>query len=141
MIEFTPYSALIGGGLIGLISVVFLYGMGRILGLSGFVHGCVRGDFGQAYWRLAFLVGLLFAGVIGSFAIDIPYRVADMHPLQVLIAGLLVGIGTRIGSGCTSGHGVCGLGRRSLRSLVAVCVFMLTAIVVVGVQLEPLFVS
>ena len=130
MTDFTPYSALAGGGLIGLVSALFLFGMGRILGLSGFVHGLIaRGS--QLGWRASFLIGLMLAGVIAAFITDVPYRIVTMPWFQVLAAGLLVGYGTKMGSGCTSGHGVCGLGRRSMRSVVAVSTFMATAIITV----------
>jgi len=130
MTDFTPYSALIGGALIGLISAFLLFGLGRVLGISGFVHGLIARD-SQFGWRASFLIGLLLAGVIAAFMTEVPYRIVTMPWFQVLAAGLLVGYGTKMGSGCTSGHGVCGLGRRSMRSVVAVSTFMATAIITV----------
>ncbi|MEC8009766.1 MAG: YeeE/YedE thiosulfate transporter family protein [Pseudomonadota bacterium] len=130
MTDFTPYSALIGGALIGLTSAFLLFGLGRVLGISGFVHGLIARD-SQFGWRASFLIGLLLAGVIAAFVTEVPYRIVTMPWVQVLAAGLLVGYGTKMGSGCTSGHGVCGLGRRSMRSVVAVCTFMATAIITV----------
>lgn len=123
---------LIGGGLIGLSAAVLLVADGRIAGVSGIAaHMLGQPDRGTP-WRAAFLVGLiagplvylLFAGSWPSVRIETSWPV-------LAVAGLLVGLGTRIGSGCTSGHGVCGLARLSIRSMVAVAVFMLTAIVTV----------
>lgn len=134
MTEFTPINSLVGGVLIGLVSVFFLLALGRITGLSGMAQSSLHGDFGEGYWKLTFLLGLILAGVVVSFWVPVPSRAANLNPIQLGIAGLLVGLGTSIGSGCTSGHGVCGLGRRSLRSLVAVLVFMGVAISVVGLS-------
>ena len=130
MTDFTPYSALAGGVLIGLVSALFLFGMGRILGLSGFVHGLIARD-SQLGWRASFLIGLLLAGVIAAFITDVPYRIVTMPWFQVLAAGLLVGYGTKMGSGCTSGHGVCGISRFSIRSILATVLFILSAMMTV----------
>lgn len=132
MTEFTPYTALVGGIIIGIVSVFFLLGMGRVVGLSGFVHGLI-GKESQPGWRVSFLFGLFLAGVIAAFWFEVPSRIIQMPWFQVLAAGILVGYGTKMGSGCTSGHGVCGLGRRSVRSVVAVLTFMCTAIITVYV--------
>lgn len=127
---FTPWSALGGGVLIGLASLLLLAALGRIAGVSGIAANLLpprRGDIG---WRLAFVLGLPSGAALWWLAGGVP--VASHAPgWQLALAGLLVGVGTRLGSGCTSGHGVCGLGRLSLRSLAAVIVFMLTAMMCV----------
>jgi uncharacterized protein len=130
--SFTPVSALIGGALIGLAATLLLWALGRIAGISGILGGAIeaRGDRG---WRLAFLVGLVAgagAWFLGSGAVP-----REGFPLPwLLAAGLLVGFGTRVGNGCTSGHGICGLARWSRRSLVATSVFMGAAVVTVFVM-------
>lgn len=113
---------LIGGLLIGLASLLLLVTTGRIAGISGIVGGALRGP--DRGWRLTFVAGLLLAGGIGFQLLqDVELRM-QASGAWLVAAGLLVGLGTRIGSGCTSGHGVCGLGRRSPRSLVSTGVFM-----------------
>lgn len=122
-------SALAGGVLIGLAATLLLWLTGRIAGISGILGGVIMPSKGEWGWRVAFLVGLISAGatwlwwVPGAF---VPRQ--GFPPLLLVVAGLLVGFGTRMGNGCTSGHGVCGLGRLSPRSMVAVMVFMATAI-------------
>ena len=122
MHDFTPISALLGGALIGLASVWLLAANGRVAGISGILHGLFAPP--GTPWRAAFIAGLLLAGVAWQLAgAPVPLRAG--FPLGwAAAAGLLVGFGTRMGGGCTSGHGVCGLGRLSARSLVAVVVFM-----------------
>ena len=122
MANFTPLSALAGGALIGLASVWLLAANGRIAGISGILHGLFAQPPGDRGWRIAFLGGLLAAGVLWSIIFQTEKTSAGLGVMA--LAGLLVGFGTRVGGGCTSGHGVCGLGRLSLRSLVAVVVFM-----------------
>lgn len=115
------FLALAGGAMIGAAALVLWLGLGRIAGVSGIIANSTRE--GSA-WRWAFLLGLLGAGVVASVGGGIP---DPTRPTGVmLLAGLLVGIGTVVGNGCTSGHGVCGIGRLSKRSLVATCVFMAT---------------
>ena len=122
--HFTPWSALAGGILLGLASALFVLLHGRILGISGIVGGLLRPKAGDTGWRLAFVLGMLVApGVYWLFADATAPRV-DAGWGAVVAAGLLVGVGTRYGSGCTSGHGVCGLSRLSPRSLVATLAFM-----------------
>ena len=133
MHNFTPLPALIGGVLIGLASVWLLAANGRIAGVSGILHGFVwpmsASPPGDRLWRLFFILGLVTAG-IAWHAYAGPAAVREGFGLGwAAAAGLLVGFGTRIGGGCTSGHGVCGLGRLSLRSLVAVAIFMATGVV------------
>ena len=124
MHDFTPVSALVGGALIGLASVWLLAANGRIAGVSNILHGAFT--LRESQWRAWFIAGLLLAGLAWqAFGGAAPLR--EGYPLGwVAAAGLLVGFGTRMGGGCTSGHGVCGLGRLSLRSLAAVLTFMAT---------------
>jgi uncharacterized protein len=123
--NFTPVSALAGGVLIGLASVWLLAANGRIAGVSGILHGLFAQPPGERPWRAAFIAGLIAAG-FGWHAFFPAGASRELGLGWVALAGALVGLGTRIGGGCTSGHGVCGLGRFSLRSLVAVIVFMAT---------------
>ena len=124
MANFTPVASLVGGILIGIASVWLLAANGRIAGISGILHGLFAQPPGDRLWRLLFVVGLVAAGLgWHAFVAPAPER-AGFGLGWAAAAGLLVGFGTRVGGGCTSGHGVCGLGRFSLRSLVAVIVFM-----------------
>ena len=121
---FTPWSALAGGALIGAATAMFVLLNGRIAGISGILGGLLSPRAGDVLWRVAFLLGLVIAPLLyGSWRTPLSIRVdADYGVLAV--AGLLVGLGTRYASGCTSGHGVCGLSRLSPRSLVATLAFM-----------------
>jgi len=131
MHDFTPIPALIGGALIGLASVWLLAANGRIAGVSGILHGIFSPP--EAQWRAWFISGLLLAGLAWQAA-GAPVQIRESLPLGwAAAAGFLVGFGTRMGGGCTSGHGVCGLGRMSARSLVAVIVFMAAGMVSVFV--------
>ncbi|NDD75415.1 MAG: YeeE/YedE family protein [Gammaproteobacteria bacterium] len=123
-IAFTPWSSLVGGILLGLASALFIIVNGRILGISGIVGGLLRPRTGDVGWRVAFLLGLLAAPVLFGLVANVPSPRIDAEWGTVILAGLLVGVGTRYGSGCTSGHGVCGLSRLSPRSLVATLSFM-----------------
>ena len=132
MTEFTPYSALIGGALIGLSAVLLMLFTGRIAGISGIFGGLLATNANDRGWRLAFLAGLIAAPFLGALAHHPPG--APLMPaswIVVAAAGILVGFGARMGGGCTSGHGVCGIARLSARSIVATVVFMMTAIAVV----------
>ena len=123
-IHFTPWASLAGGILLGLASAAFILVNGRILGISGIVGGLFRPASGDIGWRLSFLLGLLVAPLLYMLvAVPSAPRI-DAGWTTVVVAGLLVGAGTRYGSGCTSGHGVCGLSRLSPRSLVATLAFM-----------------
>lgn len=122
--QFTPWAALAGGVLIGLAAIAFALLLGRIAGISGIVGGLLRPQRGDLGWRVAFVGGLLAAPVIYSLATALPALQIDAGAPVLVAAGLLVGIGTRYGSGCTSGHGVCGLSRFSPRSMVATLAFM-----------------
>lgn len=126
--SFTPVSSLIGGGLIGLSAALLWLGDGRIAGISGILGGglggVARGDRG---WRIAFLAGLIVAPLFYALFVVAPAIVLDATPAVLVAGGLLVGFGTRLANGCTSGHGVCGLARLSRRSIVATAVFMASA--------------
>ena len=115
---------LAGGILIGLGAVLLLWSIGRIAGISGIASGAVEGVRGDRAWRIAFLAGMMLAGAVALQFLPAPARVLTGPVPLLLTAGLLVGFGTRLGNGCTSGHGVCGLGRLSFRSLAAVATFM-----------------
>lgn len=128
---FTPWSALAGGMLIGLSAAMFVLLNGRIAGISGILGGLLNPKRGDLGWRVAFLIGLIGAPVIYAVFAVLPESVIDASASAVIIAGLLVGIGTRYGSGCTSGHGVCGLSRLSPRSLVATAAFMAAGFITV----------
>jgi uncharacterized protein len=126
MSTFTPWSALLGGALIGLSASMLLLLNGQVAGISGIVGGLLRPKPGDAAWRLMFLSGLLFGGALLSFVRPAVFG-PSIAPLSLtVVAGLLVGLGTRIGGGCTSGHGVCGLARLSGRSLAATLTFIAT---------------
>ncbi|MFN4118170.1 YeeE/YedE family protein [Acidovorax sp.] len=122
--HFTPWAALAGGILLGLASALFVLLNGRILGISGIVGGLLRPRAGDMGWRLAFVLGMLVAPGLYWVVVGPTQPRIDANWGMVVIAGLLVGVGTRYGSGCTSGHGVCGLSRMSPRSLVATLAFM-----------------
>jgi uncharacterized membrane protein YedE/YeeE len=132
MENFTPFSALIGGALIGLSASLFLVLNGRISGISGILGGLIPSHRGEIGWRLAFLAGLFVAPLAyAGFGGVLPPVILNAPLWLLIVAGLIVGFGTRLGAGCTSGHGVCGIGRGSPRSLVATAVFMTTAILTV----------
>ncbi|TMQ07367.1 MAG: YeeE/YedE family protein [Deltaproteobacteria bacterium] len=119
-------SALLGGALIGMASALVLLAHGRIAGISGIAGGVLQRATPDRAWRLAFLGGLVAAGVVAAIAAPATIGPPVRSIGAVLVAGLLVGFGTRLGDGCTSGHGVCGLSRGSGRSLVAVVTFLTT---------------
>jgi uncharacterized membrane protein YedE/YeeE len=121
---FTPWSALAGGVLVGIAAAMLALLNGRIAGISGVVGGLLRPAKGDVAWRAAFVLGLIAAPAVYMLAAALPRPEIDASWGGLVVAGVLVGVGTRYGSGCTSGHGVCGLSRGSLRSLVATMVFM-----------------
>lgn len=122
--NFTPWTSLAGGAVLGLSAALFVLLNGRIAGISGVLGGLLRPRAGDLAWRVAFVGGLLVAPLVFGLFMELPtMQVAAEAPLLV-VAGLLVGIGTRLGSGCTSGHGVCGISRLSPRSIVATLSFM-----------------
>lgn len=122
--NFTPWASLAGGMFIGLAAAMFILLNGRIAGISGIVGGLLRPAKGDVFWRVAFIAGLALAPLLYQIAFTLPVVEVNASVAVLIAAGLLVGVGTRFGSGCTSGHGVCGLGRRSPRSLVATLAFM-----------------
>ena len=122
--HFTPWSSLAGGLLIGLATALLLLLSGRIAGISGIVGGLLRPGKGDVAWRVAFVLGLFAAPLVFVMAVPLPRVAIDASTATLIIAGLLVGVGTRYGSGCTSGHGVSGLSRGSRRSIVATASFM-----------------
>lgn len=129
---FTPWAALAGGILIGLAALLLLLINGRIAGISGIMGGSLEPKRGDLLWRVLFFFGLLGGGLIMLWLRPVALDVRiDVTTPAVILAGLLVGFGTRIGSGCTSGHGVCGVGRLAPRSIVAVAVFVSAAMVTV----------
>jgi uncharacterized membrane protein YedE/YeeE len=134
MANFTPFSAAIGGALIGLSAVILMLSTGRIAGISGIFSGLLNVRSEDKSWRIAFLAGLILAPVIagligyGMSPPDLPSNWA-----VIVVAGLLVGFGTRLGGGCTSGHGICGIAGLSPRSVAATVVFMVTAIATVAI--------
>lgn len=134
--HFTPWLSLTGGIVLGVASSIFILVNGRILGISGILGGLMPPKLGDTFWRIAFLLGLftaptVFHAVVPAEFITTP-RI-DATELTVVAAGLLVGVGTRYASGCTSGHGVCGLSRLSPRSMVATASFMFAGFVMVYV--------
>lgn len=140
--SFTPWAGAFGGVLIGLASALLLVSIGKIAGISGILGRSLFASRGDLGWRLAFLAGLPIGagiaarlargGVLGVFADTSPFVITN-DPTLLIVGGLLVGYGTQLGNGCTSGHGVCGLARGSQRSLVATVTFLATAMVTVFV--------
>lgn len=134
MANFTPISAAIGGALIGLSAVLLMLSTGQIAGISGIFSGLlnVRGE--DRGWRIAFLAGLILAPIIaGLIGYGMSPPKLPSSWVVIVVAGLLVGFGTRLGGGCTSGHGICGIARLSPRSIAATFVFMVMAIITVAV--------
>lgn len=122
--SFTPQSAAIGGVIIGIAAAMLAFLNGRIAGISGIVGGLFRPAAGDVAWRLAFVAGLIAAPLLYAIVAALPPLVIEASYPTLIVAGLLVGIGTRYGAGCTSGHGVCGVSRLSPRSIVATLSFM-----------------
>lgn len=132
-LHFTPWTALAGGALIGLAAVWLMLAAGRIAGISGIAGGLLRPRSGDVGWRVAFIAGLILAPWVYRAVAVMPEAQIDASTAMLIAAGLLVGFGTRLGSGCTSGHGVCGLSRLSWRSLAATLCFMATGFLTVFV--------
>ncbi|MBC3872703.1 YeeE/YedE family protein [Undibacterium flavidum] len=126
--QFTPYTAIVGGLLIGFASVLLFAGIGRIAGVTGILAGAFNGLFQtkkyDSWWRLVFLLGMLISPLLYSVFAPLPEINIQADWPALLVAGLIVGFGTRLGSGCTSGHGVCGISRLSPRSIIATLAFM-----------------
>ena len=133
MANFTPLSAAIGGALIGLSSVLLMLLTGRIAGISGIFGGLLEFRGNGKGWRIAFIAGLILAPLIaGWIGHGMPSPKMPASWTVIIAAGLLVGFGTRLGGGCTSGHGICGIARLSARSIAATLVFMVAAIATVA---------
>ena len=135
MANFTPLSAAIGGALIGLAAVMLMLLAGRVAGIAGITAGILGiGSIDRA-WRIAFIAGLILAPIaamLAGYAVPIPQMPASW--VVIVASGLLVGFGTRLGSGCTSGHGICGFSRLSKRSIAATAIFIGTAVVTVALM-------
>ena len=134
--NFTPWSSLTGGIILGIASALFILINGRILGISGILGGLLPPKVGDTTWRIAFLLGMFAAPTVFHAVVPAEYVTApriEATEWMIVVAGLLVGVGTRYASGCTSGHGVCGLSRLSPRSLVATASFMSAGFVTVYV--------
>ncbi|MGN1055361.1 MAG: YeeE/YedE family protein [Comamonas sp.] len=135
---FTPWSSLAGGVLIGVAAALMVVLLGRIAGISGILGGLLQGatwrSKSQWGWRAAFVVGILAAPLLWQVFAPLPAMQMPSNPVVIIVAGLLVGFGTRLGSGCTSGHGVCGLSRLSIRSLAATLMFMATGVATVFIM-------
>lgn len=133
MHHLTPVSGLIGGALIGLAAAMLMLLSGRLAGVSGILGGLLTGNADRA-WRIAFIAGLIAAALLAPlFGAPSPARLASSNLVLFAVAGLLVGFGSRMGNGCTSGHGVCGFARLSARSITATLVFMSVAIATVAI--------
>jgi uncharacterized protein len=131
--EFTPYAGVIGGALIGLAAVILMATAGRIMGATGIFRGLLTLRFDNAFqWRLIFIIGLLLGTVWTGLFTGVAHNIRFVsNNYLIIIGGVLVGAGTTLSNGCTSGHGICGISRFSMRSIVATCVFMLAAIITV----------
>lgn len=132
MENFTPVTALLGGFMIGGAALMLLYTLGRTAGISGILAGILKPEQGETGWRMSFVLGLLAAPVLLGL-VNFEMATLPEYPVWLLvIGGLLVGVGVRISNGCTSGHGICGMGRLSVRSFIATGIFMLIAMFSVG---------
>ena len=131
---FSPYASLAGGVLIGVAAAMFVLLNGRIAGISGILGGLLKPVKGDISWRVAFVLGLTASPLLFALFASVPTPRIDASWAALVLAGLLVGVGTRYGSGCTSGHGVCGLSRLSPRSLAATAAFMGAGFVTVFVM-------
>ena len=130
-LDSVPWHAAAGGLMIGAAVTLLLLFNGRIAGISGIVGGLYRMQQGDISWRVAFILGLVLSAVIWKFFFVLPEIAIETNYTMLALAGFLVGYGTRLGSGCTSGHGVCGISRRSPRSIAATTVFMLAGFMTV----------
>lgn len=129
-----PWTALLGGMLLGLSAALLMLFSGKIAGISGIVAGVINPKHNQVSWKVAFVVGMILSAfVIQTFGFSLP-EVIDQNLFLVVIAGLCVGFGTRLGNGCTSGHGIVGVGRFSKRSIIATLIFLASGIIVVFIR-------
>ncbi|MDW1998937.1 YeeE/YedE family protein [Vibrio sp. 299] len=137
MLNVITWESLFGGILLGISATILLLVNGKIAGISGIMNGIMSPKKGDYSWRLLFAVGMIAGGLISVLMLGVAVpSTANLSLGMVIAAGLLVGIGTRLGNGCTSGHGICGMGRLSKRSIVATCVFMAVAGLTVFVRLH-----
>lgn len=142
MHDFTPVSALAGGAIIGTSIVILMWFNGKIAGISGIFHGLFQYRQQDYWWRVLFILGLMLGAQIYYFLPAIEFTPRDNYPASLLIiAGFLVGSGTKLSGGCTSGHGICGLARLSLRSVIATLVFMAFGFVTVYITKHVMGVS
>ena len=133
-LEFTPGPALLGGMILGLAAALYVHLHGRILGISGIISGLLHPKSGDVSWRLSVILGLLSAPLWAAVLFEMhPIQVIDASWAAIVVAGLLIGFGAVYGSGCTSGHGICGLSSLSPRSMVATLSFMLAGFITVFV--------
>ena len=131
MTEFTPTLSLIGGAIIGLSAIILLFFKGRIAGISGILNDSITTNRQEILWRWLFILGIALGPLIGVFfGSQLPTEL-DLGWIELIIGAFLVGFGANLGNGCTSGHGICGIGRLSMRSISATVVFMFVAILVV----------
>ncbi|MBE4296934.1 YeeE/YedE family protein [Vibrio parahaemolyticus] len=137
MLNVIPWESLFGGILLGISATILLLVNGKIAGISGIMNGIMSPKKGDYSWRLLFAVGMIAGGLISVLMLGVAVpSTANLSLGMVIAAGLLVGIGTRLGNGCTSGHGICGMGRLSKRSIVATSVFMAVSGLTVFVRLH-----
>ncbi|ELA9369167.1 YeeE/YedE family protein [Vibrio parahaemolyticus] len=137
MLNVIPWESLFGGILLGISATILLLVNGKIAGISGIMNGIMSPKKGDYSWRLLFAVGMIAGGLISVLMLGVAVpSTANLSLGMVIAAGLLVGIGTKLGNGCTSGHGICGMGRLSKRSIVATCVFMAVAGLTVFIRLH-----
>jgi uncharacterized membrane protein YedE/YeeE len=128
MITEVPWTALFGGVLLGLSAALLLLVNGRIAGISGILSGLLQPKKSDTSWRVLFLIGMISAGMLAPFfGFSLPQTLPQTSTIWIAVAGLLVGIGTKLANGCTSGHGICGMGRLSSRSIIATIIFMAAA--------------
>ncbi|MFN3017593.1 YeeE/YedE family protein [Vibrio coralliilyticus] len=133
--ESFPWLSLIGGVFLGLSATLLLMINGKVAGISGIVNGVLSPKCNDLFWRLLFLSGMVLGGALSVIVIGVEIPSTESIPTFILIiAGLLVGFGTRLGNGCTSGHGICGVGRLSFRSIVATAIFMVVAALTVYIR-------
>ncbi len=134
MQNFTPLSALVGGALIGLSAVLLLWFNGRVAGISSIMSGLLTTSGANRNWRICFLLGLMLGAAIWQMILPASFSLRQDYPTAlIIIGGFLVGFGTRLGSGCTSGHGICGIAMLSPRSIVATLIFMCSGMLTVYV--------
>lgn len=137
MLEVVPWHSLFGGMLLGVSATLLMLFNGKVAGISGVINGLFSPRSGEFSWRLLFFTGMVLGGLLSVALLGVEVPVTEGISLSLLIsAGLLVGLGTRMANGCTSGHGICGIGRLSKRSIIATCVFMLVAGVTVYFRLH-----